>query len=123
MEKVRKRNRSASRRSRGLTWVRIGYLSTRFALTTAIVGLSLVVVGKVLHPYHLNWTENRQLQADRRTRDALKADNDRLERRKAYLNTPEGELAQTRSLGYHNPGEHPLRVQDTTPSAAPAPGH
>lgn len=123
MERVRKPNRSASRRSRGLTWIRIGYVSARLALTTAIVCLSLVVLGKVLHPYHLNWTENRQLQADRATRDKLKADNDRLERRKAYLNTPEGELAQARSLGYHNPDEHPLRTQETTAQPASQPAH
>jgi hypothetical protein len=82
-----------------------------------------VVVGKILHPYHLNWTENRQLLADRAHRDALKADNDRLNRRKAYLNTPEGELAQARSLGYHNPGEHPLRTEESAPQPAPQAGN
>lgn len=113
------RPRSKSRRRRGLTWHRIGFALARLSLAAIGLGLVLATASKLSHPYVLHWTENRSVAEDKQRRDALTADNERLKRRRVYLKTPEGEIAQSRSLGYHFPDEHPVRVQEQPPKPAP----
>ncbi|HEY3413924.1 MAG TPA: hypothetical protein VGM51_12855 [Armatimonadota bacterium] len=112
------RSSSKSRRRRGLTWERVGFAFARLALAAVGLSLTLLIASKLSHPYLLHWSENRSVAEDRQRRDSLLADNERLKRRRIHLKTPAGEIAQSRSLGYHFPDEHPVRVQEQAPAPA-----
>lgn len=112
------RSAHKSRRRRGLTWNRVGFAFTRLGLAAIGLGIVLLIGTRLSHPYVLHWSENRSVAEDRQRRDGFVADNERLKRRRAYLKTPAGEVAQSRSLGYHFPDEHPVRVQDQAPKPA-----
>lgn len=79
---------------------------------------TVVAVNKVWHPYGLNRTLQQELEQTRAELEAVQQDNARQIRRIEYLKTPQGKIAEARSLGYHLPGEVPLRLQD--PKAQPA---
>lgn len=110
---MRRRSSTTRRRRRGFTGSRVGFLIARLSLIAIAAVLSVVILTKLSHPYLLHWSENKGVVQDTARRDALNSDNERLLRRKEYLNTPAGETAQARSLGYHYPDESPLRVQDS----------
>jgi len=116
-----RRKRRVSRRRRPALWRRAAYHALRLGLYAVALLLLALFCNKVWHPYGLNHKVGRDIAATRAELAAVRKDNARQERRIEYLQTPEGQAAQARRLGYHFPGEIPLRLQEPTPPPAPAP--
>ncbi len=87
----------------------------RFALSVAVIAVSVfVTVGivlKAVKPYQEASRQRVQLADTLRQSDALAIQNTQLERRIAYLKTPDGVASESRRLGYLKPGEYPIVVE------------
>jgi cell division protein FtsB len=120
MQDTPRRKRRPSKRRRPALWRRALYTAARLSLWGVAAVLLAMFVVKVWHPYGLNQKVSRDITQTRAQLEATRKDNARQERRIKYLQTPEGQAAQARRLGYHFPGEIPLRLQEPTPPPTPA---
>lgn len=118
MQETPRRKRSISKRRRPALWRRAAFSAIRIGLWSVALLLLALFCNKVWHPYGLNHKVARDIALSRTQLETVRNDNARQERRIKYLQTPEGQAAQARRLGYHFPGEIPLRLQE--PSAAAA---
>lgn len=119
MQEPTPKKRRVSRRRRPALWRRAAYSTLRLGLYAVALVLLALFCNKVWHPYGLNRKLAGDIASARAQLEAVKKDNARQERRIEFLQTPEGQAAQARRLGYHFPGEIPLRLQE--PAAPPAP--
>ncbi len=87
----------------------------RAALSVAVIAVSVfVAVGivlKAVKPYREASRQRVQLADTQRQSQAIAAQNAVLERRIAYLKTPDGVAAEARRMGYLRPGEYPIVVE------------
>jgi len=87
----------------------------RVALLVAVIAVSVfVAVGiilKAIKPYQEASRQRVQLAQTQRQSDAIAAQNTQLERRIAYLKTPDGVASEARRMGYLRPGEYPIVVE------------
>lgn len=95
-------------------YVRIGGYAV-----AGVVGAALVwaLVLKVAHPYRLGFRVGGDI---RRTQAALRKQNARnklLQKRLAYLQTPEGAETEARRAGFARPGEQVYLIRTATPDA------
>jgi cell division protein FtsL len=99
---------------------RIIGLGARIALLSAaliaLVVVAFAIVAKAVRPYVEAHDLNAQLTVLNRQIAQTDEQNAAYQRRIAYLQTPEGEMAEARNLGYLVKGEHPV-VIDGTPGA------
>jgi len=99
-------------RRRPVLWRRALYSVMRLGLWSLAALFLVLFVNKVWHPYGLNRKLQQDLTQTRVQLEAVRQDNARQMRRMEYLRTPQGKVAEARSLGYHLPGEVPLRLQE-----------
>lgn len=96
----------------------------RVALSVAVIAVSvLAAVGLVLKavkPYQEASRQRVQLADTLRQSDILAAQNTQLERRIAYLKTPDGVASEARRLGYLKPGEYPIVVEGLSEHSEPS---
>ena len=113
-------DRNAERRTRRRTSRtkrprRILGLWARAALSVGMIAVSLFLVAslvaKAVKPYQEVGRQRVQLAETRRQSDQLDAENVLLERRIAYLKTPDGVASEARRMGYLRPGEYPIVVE------------
>ncbi len=87
----------------------------RVALLVAVIAVSVfVAVGiilKAVKPYQEASRQRVQLAQTQRQSERVAAQNTQLERRIAYLKTPDGVASEARRLGYLRPGEYPIVVE------------
>jgi len=87
----------------------------RVALLVAVIAVSVfVAVGiilKAIKPYQEASRQRTQLAQIQRQSGAIAAQNTQLERRIAYLKTPDGVASEARRMGYLRPGEYPIVVE------------
>lgn len=87
----------------------------RVALLVAVIAVSVfVAVGiilKAIKPYQEASRQRTQLAQTQRQSDRVAAENTQLERRIAYLKTPDGVASEARRMGYLRPGEYPIVVE------------
>ena len=87
----------------------------RAALSVAVIAVSVfVAVGivlKAVKPYQEASRQRVQLAETQRQSGAIAAQNAQLERRIAYLRTPDGVASEARRMGYLKPGEYPIVVE------------
>ena len=76
-------------------------------LAGGIVGAFLLfqVVAKIIYPYKLGYQEAKKMAAQQSRLKRQEARNALLEKRVAFLRTPEGSEYLVRRAGYHLPGE------------------
>ena len=99
----------------------------RATLSVAVIAVSVLVgiglVAKIAKPYREAGRQEVQLAQTLQQSDALAAQNAQLERRIAYLKTPDGIASEARRMGYLRPGEFPIVVEgmpaQTEPGALP----
>lgn len=109
-----KRQRRPTRRILGL-WPRLALLAVLLVvLTVAAVGL----VAKISRPYREANRQAGQLDATRRSTEALNRENERLSRRIASLQTREGIAGEARKIGFLRPGEIALVIPGVSSDAA-----
>ncbi len=112
----RRPKRRPPRRILGL-WPRLALLVVVLVvLTVAAVGL----VAKIARPYREADRQAGQLEATRRSTEALDRENDRLRRRIASLQTPDGVASEARKIGFLRPGEIPLVIPGAGDTDSPA---
>ena len=71
---------------------------------------------KVIHPYQLGWAVEKDIHAVRTDLQKQNARNALLQKRLAYLQTPDGAETEARRAGFARPGEmiYLLRKNETT---------
>lgn len=111
-----------SKRRRPALWRRAAYNTMRLGLWTLAALLFVLFFNKVWHPYDLNRKLQKDLTETRAELMSVQQDNARQMRRIENLKSPQGKVAAARRLGYHLPGEVPLRLQEpATPKTATPP--
>ena len=94
---------------------RIPGMWARAGLSVAIIAVSLFfavcLVAKAIKPYREASRQKAQLAQTLHQSDLLAGQNTQLERRVAYLRTPDGVASEARRMGYLRPGEYPLVVE------------
>ena len=94
------------RRPKRSVWRRTVWPLVKFAvIAAAAVLLAQAVAGRVARPIKLLNTEYREKQLVAAELESLKKENESLERRIKYLQTPRGAAQAARRLGYVKPGE------------------
>lgn len=87
----------------------------RVALLVAVIAVSVfVAVGiilKAIKPYQEASRQRVQLAQTLHQSGRVAAENAQLERRVAYLRTPDGVASEARRMGYLKPGEYPIVVE------------
>ena len=87
----------------------------RASLSVAIIAVSVFfavcLVAKAVKPYREASRQKAQLAQTLHQSDLLAAQNSQLERRVAYLRTPDGVASEARRMGYLRPGEYPIVVE------------
>ena len=87
----------------------------RAALSVAVIAVSIFfavcLVLKAIKPYQEASRQRVQLAETLHQSEAVAAENAQLERRIAYLRTPDGVAAEARRMGYLKPGEYPIVVE------------
>jgi hypothetical protein len=91
----------------------------RVGLWVAAILCFGLFVNKVWHPYGLNRNLRQEMHGIQTQKGQVSEDNSRLRRRIQYLQTPQGQAAEARRLGYHFPGEIPLRLHEAPAKPAP----
>lgn len=89
-------------------WARLTFL---VAVIAVLVLFAVSLVSKAARPYREAGVQSRQLAQTRQASAALDIENAVLERRIAYLKTPEGVASEARKMGYLHPGEFPIVVE------------
>ena len=93
------------------------------ALAAVIVSLAVVVAVRVARPLKLLNRESRETARIAADLESLKKENEALDRRIKYLQTPRGAAQAARKLGYVKPGEIMLVLPPEPPShSKKAPG-
>jgi len=94
---------------------RILGLWARAALSVGIIAVSVFLaaclVAKAVKPYREASRQRVQLAETRRQSEMLATQNVQLERRVAYLRTPDGVVSEARRMGFLRPGEYPIVVE------------
>ena len=94
---------------------RILGLWARAALSAAVIAVSIFfmvcLVLKAVKPYQEASRQRVQLAETLHQSQAVAAQNAVLERRIAYLRTPDGVASEARRMGYLRPGEYPIVVE------------
>ena len=103
----RRKRAKRPRRILGL-WARVALSVGLIAVT---VFLAVCVVAKAVKPYREASGQRVQLAETRRQSEMVAAQNVLLERRIAYLRTPDGVASEARRMGYLRPGEYPIVVE------------
>lgn len=114
------RKPKTSKRRRPALWRRAVYNVMRLGLWSLAALLFVLFFNKVWHPYGLNRKLQKDLAETSAQLESVRQDNARQMRRIEYLQTPQGKAAEARRLGYHFPGEVPLRLQEP-PAPKPQP--
>ena len=103
----------------------------RLILSVAVIAasmfLAVCLVLKAVKPYREASRQTVQLAETEHQSSEIAAENVQLERRIAYLKTPDGAASEARRMGYLRPGEYPIVVEglpehsdwSQAPSAAP----
>lgn len=103
------------RRKRAKRPRRILGLWARAALSVGLIAvtvfLAVCLVAKAVKPYREASGQRVQLAETRRQSELAAAQNVQLERRIAYLRTPDGVASEARRMGYLRPGEYPIVVE------------
>ena len=103
------------RRKRAKRPRRILGLWARAALSVGLIAvtvfLAVCLVAKAVKPYREASGQRVQLAETRRQSEMLAVQNIQLERRIAYLRTPDGVASEARRMGYLRPGEYPIVVE------------
>ena len=73
--------------------------------------LAVCLVLKAVKPYQEASRQRVQLAEIKRQSAAIAVQNTQLERRIAYLKTPDGVASEARRMGYLKPGEFPIVVE------------
>jgi hypothetical protein len=94
-------------------WARIALLS---GTVLVLLLIAVAIVAKAIRPYAEASDLKSQLAVLNRQIAQTDDENAAYKRRLAYLQTPQGEMTEARSLGYLVPGEVPV-VVDGTPGA------
>jgi cell division protein FtsB len=89
-------------------------------IAAAAVLLAQAVAGRVARPIGLLNTEYREKQRVAAELESLKKENELLQRRIKYLQTPRGAAQAARRLGYVKPGEITLVLPPEPPKASSA---
>jgi cell division protein FtsB len=88
------------------------------ALAAMVFLLGQMVAGKVARPFRLLNSESRESQRMVAELESLRKQNETLERRLRYLQTPRGAAQAARKLGYVKPGEILLVLPPESPAPA-----
>jgi len=108
-------DRRTARRRRTKRPRRILGLWARAALSVGMIAvcsfLAVSLVAKAVKPYREASRQRVQLAQTRRQSQTLNVQNVLLERRIAYLRTPDGVASEARRMGFLRPGEYPLVVE------------
>ncbi len=103
------------RRKRAKRPRRILGLWARAALSVGLIAvtvfLAVCLVAKAVKPYREASSQRVQLAETRRQSEEAAVQNTQLERRIAYLRTPDGVASEARRMGYLRPGEYPIVVE------------
>ena len=87
----------------------------RASLSVAVIAVSLFLavclVLKAAKPYQEASRQRVQLAEAQRQSAAIAVQNTQIERRIAYLKTPDGVASEARRMGYLRPGEYPIVVE------------
>lgn len=89
-------------------WARVILLAAVIAVS---VFLAACVVLKAVKPYQEASRQRVQLAETLHQSGILAAENMEMERRIAYLRTPDGVASEARRMGYLRPGEYPIVVE------------
>ena len=112
------RRRKTRRRRAGNYYLRLAVLAIGgFAFAYA---LSLLLI-KAIHPYKLGYDEAQKIAVLNEQLAARRAENAILQKRVAYLNTPEGAEVEARRAGWQKPGETVYLIAPPAPPPSPAP--
>ncbi len=107
--------RAARRRLRAKRPRRILGLWARAALSVGLIAvtvfLAVCLVTKAVKPYREASRQRVQLAETQRQSESVAAHNVQLQRRVAYLRTPNGIASEARRMGYLRPGEYPIVVE------------
>ena len=108
-------DRRARRQKRAKRPRRILGLWARAALSVGLIAvtvfLAVCLVAKAVKPYREAGRQRVQLADTCRQSALAAAQNVQLERRIAYLRTPDGVASEARRMGYLRPGEYPIVVE------------
>lgn len=92
------------------------------ALMVLSAGVVFAFLEKAAHPYWLNYTVNREVEAMRVKLAQQRAGNQALKKQIAYLSSPEGAEVRARRGGYHRPGEQVYLLPRPEEEGKPADG-
>ncbi len=87
-----------------------------FVLVSAVgVYAAWAFAVKIIHPYQMGWKVERDVKKVQSELKRQNTQNALLEKRLAYLKTPEGAETEARRAGYARPGEKVYLLRPTEP--------
>lgn len=111
--KTHDRVRRPRRKSKAGRWFRILLMLACFALVGFIAKAMIV---KAVRPWWIDHNEKKESVQLQQQIDKAKAENRAIKRDIAYLDTPEGKIAEARRLGWVKQGEVAVVVPNEGPS-------